>query len=133
LAADATDPAATAEALDSRRVLDDSVKRDVLTDNNPSHCVSPCRWSARQIDVYYKIRLNLDVPTKWFQGLIHPSFEYEMSPRREIDGSGTQLASLCCSTPDIQYPFRSLGSTPPKGPGFAHQRLAQRCEPELAG
>src|SRR5713101_3083802 len=64
LAADATDPAATAEALDPRRVLDDSVERDVLTDNNPSHCASPCRWSARQIDVFKKIRLNLVAPTK---------------------------------------------------------------------
>src|SRR5216683_2710636 len=50
LAADKTDPAAAAEALDPRWVLDDSVERDVLTDNNPSHCVSPCRRSPRQFD-----------------------------------------------------------------------------------
>src|SRR2546422_2260013 len=66
LPADKTDPAAAAEALDARRVLDDSVERDVLTDNNPCRCASPCRWSARQIDVYKKIRLNLDAPTNWF-------------------------------------------------------------------
>src|SRR5207253_610088 len=46
LSADKTDPAAAAEALDARRVLDDSVERDVLTDNNPCRCASLCRWSA---------------------------------------------------------------------------------------
>src|SRR5205814_10391305 len=60
--ADKTDPAAAAEALDARRVLDDSVERDVVTDNNPCRCASPCRCSVRQIDVYKKIRLNLDGP-----------------------------------------------------------------------
>ena len=60
------DPAADPEALVTGRVLDDSVERDVLTDNNPCRCASPCRWSTRQIDVYKKIRLNLDALTNRF-------------------------------------------------------------------
>src|SRR5438874_3538249 len=62
LSADKTDPAAAAEALDARRVLDDSVERDVLTDNNPCRCASPCRLFARQIDVYKKIRTSTRPP-----------------------------------------------------------------------
>jgi hypothetical protein len=39
--ADATDPAAKPEALDTGRVLDHSVHRDVLADDDPSHLAAP--------------------------------------------------------------------------------------------
>src|SRR5262245_66630816 len=39
----AAEPAAMPEALVTARVLDDSVDRDVLTDDDPSHCRSLLR------------------------------------------------------------------------------------------
>src|SRR5260370_32058183 len=46
LAANAIKPAAEPETLDAGRVLDDSVERDVLADDDPSHFRTPSRWSC---------------------------------------------------------------------------------------
>jgi len=44
--ADTTDPAAAAETLVADRILDDSVERNVLADDDFPHCSPSIRWRA---------------------------------------------------------------------------------------